>query len=75
MEIKNLGQVFTPKQIVNDILNVSNYKGKNILKKHVIDNSCGDGAFLVEIIDRYIKALLYRIILDEKKHIKELKKN
>lgn len=26
--------------------------GKNI-KKHVIDNSCGDGAFLVVVVKRY----------------------
>lgn len=56
MKIKSLGQVFTPKPIVKDILDISNYKGKSILKKHVIDNSCGDGAFLVEIVDRYINA-------------------
>ena len=54
MKVKNLGQVFTPKSIVEDILNISDYYGENILKKHVIDNSCGDGAFLTLIVDRYI---------------------
>lgn len=55
MKVKDFGQVFTPNVIVSDILDASNYKGENILRKHVIDNSCGDGAFLLEIVDRYIK--------------------
>lgn len=32
------------------------YNGQNILNKHVMDNSCGDGAFLKEVIIRYITA-------------------
>ena len=55
MNIKDFGQVFTPINIVRDVLDAAGYLGENILKKHVIDNSCGDGAFLIEIIDRYIK--------------------
>lgn len=54
MKVKDFGQVFTPINIVNDVLDAAGYKGENILKKHVIDNSCGDGAFLIEIINRYI---------------------
>lgn len=56
MKIKDFGQVFTPINIVNDVLDAAGYQGENVLKKHVIDNSCGDGAFLVEIIRRYINA-------------------
>ena len=56
MKIKDFGQVFTPSYIVNDVLDAAGYIGENILNKHVIDNSCGDGAFLLEIIDRYINA-------------------
>ena len=56
MKIKDYGQVFTPKSIVNDILNISNYYGEKILKKHIMDNSCGDGIILIEIIKRYIDA-------------------
>ena len=56
MKIKDFGQVFTPLEIVNDILDASGYKGEYILKKYVIDNSCGDGAFLVAILNRYIEA-------------------
>lgn len=54
--IKNTGQVFTPKYLVNLILDEIGYQGSGILKKHCIDNSCGNGAFLSEIITRYIKA-------------------
>lgn len=56
MKVKDFGQVFTPNNIVRDVLDAAGYKGENILKKHVIDNSCGDGAFLIEIVDRYIKS-------------------
>lgn len=53
MSVKKNGRVYTPKNIVNEILNSTNYYGKNILEKHIIDNSCGDGAFLKEIVKRY----------------------
>lgn len=52
-KIKKNGQVYTPSHIVNLILDSVNYKTSNILNKHIIDNSCGDGAFLVEIVRRY----------------------
>ncbi|WP_238523092.1 Eco57I restriction-modification methylase domain-containing protein [Mycoplasma crocodyli] len=42
-------------QYCKKILNESGYFGENILKKHVIDNSCGDGRFLEEIVKTYIK--------------------
>ena len=54
--VKQLGQVFTPRNIVVDILNLMNYEGEKILNKHIIDNSCGDGAFLKVIVERYIDA-------------------
>ena len=54
---KSLGQIFTPDYLVRDILDVAGYKPtKVILKKHVIDNSCGDGAFLKEVVQRYCQA-------------------
>ena len=52
---KSAGRVYTPESIVNDILNLSGYVGKRILKRHVIDNSCGDGAFLGPIVERYCR--------------------
>ncbi len=55
---KSNGRVYTPDFIVNNILDLSGYISTNILCKHVIDNSCGDGAFLMEIVKRYCKACL-----------------
>ena len=50
--------MFTPHYLVCNILDVANYSGKCILQKHIIDNSCGNGAFLCEIIHRYCKEFL-----------------
>lgn len=47
-------QIFTPPNIVNDILDNLSYYEDNIRKKHIVDNSCGNGAFLCEIVRRYI---------------------
>ena len=55
---KRVGRVYTPDFIVNNILNLSGYHGCRILKKHVIDNSCGDGAFLIAIVKRYSQEFL-----------------
>lgn len=41
------GRFYTPEFIVNSFLDLSGYYGESILKKHAIDNSCGDGAFYV----------------------------
>lgn len=46
-------KVFTPKEIVKSMLDTVNYK-KNLFGKKVLENSCGDGNFLVQIVDRYI---------------------
>ena len=53
---KSNGRFYTPDFIVCNILDMSGYYGNAILQKHVIDNSCGDGAFLVEIVRRYCEA-------------------
>lgn len=56
--IKHSGQVFTPDYLVDLILDEAGYNGADILQKHCIDNSCGDGAFLCEMAARYIKAYM-----------------
>src|ERR1700748_1120480 len=53
--IKNLGQVSTPASIVDFMLDAVGYKGENVLNKHILDNSCGDGAFLKSIVKRYVE--------------------
>lgn len=51
--VKHYGRVYTPDWLVRQILDFGGYKGTSIIGKHVIDNSCGDGAFLREIVTRY----------------------
>ena len=51
--VKQHGRVYTPDYLVKVILDFGGYDKPTILKKHVIDNSCGDGAFLTEIVRRY----------------------
>ena len=56
---KSNGKVFTPKEVVNKMLEHAGYIAENtgiILKSHVIDNSCGDGSFLSAIVEVYIQA-------------------
>lgn len=53
---KKLGQVSTPIWIVNEILNACQYSGSNILRKYVLEPACGNGAFLGEMVTRYIVA-------------------
>ena len=55
--VKNQGRIYTPEFIVRNILDLANYKG-DILEKNIIDNSCGDGAFLKEVINRYCESFL-----------------
>ena len=50
---KTHGRIYTPDYIVYNIFDLAGYRGQKILKKHVIDNSCGDGAFLTLIVKEY----------------------
>lgn len=52
---KTEGQVFTPNEIVDIILNDINYKGSKILNKKIIEPSFGEGIFLFNILNRIIK--------------------
>ncbi len=51
---KENGIVYTPAWIVALILKELHYNTKNILYKKIIDPACGDGAFLSEIVQRFI---------------------
>lgn len=57
---KSIGQIFTPQFIVEEMLNYIDYSGQSILNKHIIDNSCGDGAFLKEVVRRYCQEAIKR---------------
>ncbi len=56
--------------MVKVILDFGGYDKPTILKKHVIDNSCGDGAFLIEIVRRYCS-----LFLAQKHDLSELKED
>lgn len=51
-------QIFTPKHVVDTMFNELDYRGSNIRKKHIIDNSCGDGAILTMVVSRYINVCI-----------------
>jgi adenine-specific DNA-methyltransferase len=51
---KTLGQVFTPNWIITEILDLVGYNNESILDKYILEPSSGDGAFLLEIVKRYI---------------------
>lgn len=55
---KTRGVVYTPEKIVACILDISGYIDGNVRFKHVMENSCGTGSFLVEIVARYIDSCL-----------------
>ena len=56
--VKQHGRVYTPDYLVCLILDFGGYCNAGILEKHTIDNSCGDGAFLKEIVKRYCSTFL-----------------
>lgn len=58
--VKEFGRVYTPQYLVNLILDFGGYDSFATQRKHVIDNSCGDGAFLREIVERYAQNFMTR---------------
>jgi len=51
-------QIFTPKDIVIDMLDMAGFS-RNLWGKRFLENSCGRGNFLIHAIDRYIKSALH----------------
>ncbi|AWV31776.1 Eco57I restriction-modification methylase domain-containing protein [Paenibacillus odorifer] len=54
-------QIFTPEINVTELLDAVNYTA-NLYGKKVIENACGDGNILIEIVNRYIKDCLTNMI-------------
>ena len=52
---KLYGQVYTSKEIVCKILDDVKYNSPDILGKYILDPACGDGRFLMEIVERIIR--------------------
>lgn len=57
---KKDGQIFTPKPIVQHMLGCLLFPNKNLVNGHIIDNSCGDGAFLCEIVHSLCSVFMLR---------------
>lgn len=55
-KIKQLGQVMTPNNIVEHMINLLELTQEDILNKIFIDNSCGDGIFIKELLKRGVPA-------------------
>ena len=55
--LKEKYQIFTPADIVYEMLELANYKGK-LFGKKVLENSCGNGEFLVQIVVRYVESCI-----------------
>ncbi len=54
---KSLGEFYTPKEVVNYILDAVEYKGRFIPNKRLLDPACGSGTFLVDALKRYLKTV------------------
>lgn len=65
---KDKCQVFTPKENVKQLLDWCGYT-TNIFDKKIIENSCGNGQILTEVVERYIKDSI-----NHKKNTREIKK-
>ncbi|MXN88471.1 Eco57I restriction-modification methylase domain-containing protein [Pasteurella canis] len=65
-------QVFTPENYVKELLDSVGYC-KNIVNKTILENSCGDGNILVEVVKRYIEEAMKLKYSNEK--IKKLLEN
>ena len=53
---KALGEFYTPQEVVDYILDSTEYEGKKILDKRLLDPACGSGTFIVTALQRYLKA-------------------
>ncbi|WP_247232234.1 Eco57I restriction-modification methylase domain-containing protein [Telluribacter sp. SYSU D00476] len=52
---KLLGQIYTPAHIVEKILDEVNFRNEAVVGKTILDPACGDGRFLVAVVQRIIK--------------------
>lgn len=52
---KALGEFYTPKEVVEYIIDAVGYEGRGIVGKRLLDPACGSGTFLVESLKRYLR--------------------
>jgi hypothetical protein len=55
--VKSSGEVFTPSKLVNEMLDRLPQEGFASKKETYLDNSCGNGQFLIEVLKRRLKHL------------------
>lgn len=53
LRVKQKCQIFTPTEKVSCMLDMADYVD-NLYGKRILENSCGDGEFLAQIVERYI---------------------
>ncbi len=57
-------KVFTPKHVICSMMDACSYgsslPSEYILYRHVMDNSCGNGAILKEVVSAYVTAFYKR---------------
>ena len=64
-KVKNYGQVMTPDNIVNHMIDILNLTQKEINTSLFLDNSCGDGAFITGLLNRGVpKEHIFAIDID-----------
>jgi type I restriction-modification system DNA methylase subunit len=51
---KALGEFYTPKEVVEYIVDAVDYRGRGIVDKRLLDPACGSGTFLVDALKRYL---------------------
>jgi hypothetical protein len=51
---KALGEFYTPKEVVEYIVDAVDYNGRSVVDKRLLDPACGSGTFLVEALKRYL---------------------
>lgn len=51
---KALGEFYTPKEVVEYIVDAVDYRGRGIVDKRLLDPACGSGTFLVDALKKYL---------------------
>ncbi|GFO97224.1 restriction/modification enzyme [groundwater metagenome] len=52
---KALGEFYTPKEVVEYIVDAVDYRGRGIVDKRLLDPACGSGTFLVDALKKYLE--------------------
>ncbi|MBQ0143198.1 MAG: N-6 DNA methylase [Prevotellaceae bacterium] len=56
--VKDIGEVFTPYEIVRDMVDLIDKSGKLNIEQTYLEPACGDGQFLIELLYRKLKSVI-----------------